>query len=537
MTPLATASLRPPAPISTGTPCPAVIKADKTLFCVSLRAPSPLVSHPPAASTVGCYTGTTLDGRYVVENILGEGGMGIVYLARHKVIGKKVAVKVLRTDFAHDREIAERFLQEARAASSIGSPHIVDIADFGELDDGSTYIVMELLDGVSLSKLANAKKRLPLHRIIGIGRQIADGLAAAHARGIVHRDLKPENVFLVRRGSDPDFVKILDFGIAKVTKDATSKETRAGMLFGTPHYMSPEQAAGTPVDGRTDVYALGVILYELVSGRVPFDGDNMIAILTQHLLKNPIPLRTLVPDAGVPPALEAIILKAMSKQADQRYPTMEAMSVDLDKLLRKETPVALTEMVFRAASMFPPDVLLQRSAPAPVDPSPGRAAPPRVPMRQPRTPWGMYAGMTAILMCCGLVLGVFLQASSSTAQVTNSVVSAAAAPSTEKPKEEPVVPRSSFVLLATDPPDAHVFRAGIDLGTTPMTLEVPRAGEIVVEVRRSGYRARFVTLDGSESKTVIKLSAPERSAPVKVIPKKRAANDHAGEIINPWAAK
>jgi len=199
-------------------------------------APQP-VRQP--SSTSEAYIGTLIDGRYQVESLLGEGGMGVVYSARHKVIDKRVAIKVLRADMAREQEITERFLQEARAASSIGNPHIIDISDFGQLDDGSTYFVMEYLDGKPLGRLLEETRPLPVARLLNIARQIADGLAAAHQRGIVHRDLKPDNIYLIRRGSEADFVKILDFGIAKVLN--SSRHTRTGVFKGKIAYCSPEQ--------------------------------------------------------------------------------------------------------------------------------------------------------------------------------------------------------------------------------------------------------------------------------------------------------
>ena len=233
--------------------------------------------------------------------MLGEGGMGVVYRGRHKVIDKKVAIKVLRGDMARDKEITERFLQEAKAASPIGNPHIIDICDFGQLPDGSTYFVMEFLDGKSLDARRSRSDapacRSP--RLCHIAKQIARRpRGRARARHRPPRSQARQRHARQPRAPSRTSSKILDFGIAKVGERATTKLTRAGSVFGTPHYMSPEQAAGAPVDHRTDIYALGVILYEMASGKVPFDADNFMGILTQHMYKAPVPIRALVPAAG-----------------------------------------------------------------------------------------------------------------------------------------------------------------------------------------------------------------------------------------------
>jgi serine/threonine-protein kinase len=509
-------------------------------------------SVPPPSAPVDPYVGTTIDGRYRVEAVLGEGGMGVVYMARHKVIDKKVAIKVLRADMARDKEITDRFLQEAKAASSIGNPHIIDISDFGQLPDGSTYFVMEFLDGKPLGKVLEETRPVPVLRLTEVARQIADALAAAHQRGIVHRDLKPDNIFLIRRGAEQDFVKILDFGIAKVSS-GTSKLTRAGSVFGTPHYMSPEQAAGAPVDSRTDIYALGVILYEMASGRVPFDADNFMGILTQHMYKAPVPIRALVPPQDVPPGLEAIILKALSKKPEQRYQTMEELATDLDKLNRGAIPEAVPEMMSRSGGFnVPADFFKERGMPAPVPATPLEGG--------SRRRWGVYAGVAGVAAAIAIVVGIFAKSSSSTASLP--AQPAAAALTTATPAPTPVAPpatvsaaapkvEAKHVLVATDPLDAHVFQDGQDLGSAPLTLDVPIGQKLSIEIRRDGFKPQTMVVDGSQPKLKIKLvgAPPMAHGGAKPAGGKPASPDPAaakppapappslggGEIVNPWA--
>ena len=296
----------------------------------------------PSSTYIGCV----VDGRYRIEGVLGRGGMGVVYRARHEVIDKLAAIKILLP--TEDGDVVERFVNEARAATSIGNAHIVDTVDFGELPDGSTYFVMEYLDGQTLARQIKKDGFNAVPRAIAMSKQIAEGMSAAHRAGIVHRDLKPENIFITRRDGVDDFVKLLDFGIAKMA-NAQNRITRAGTIFGTPHYMSPEQASGSEVDPRTDVYSLGVILYEMLSGRVPFDAENPMGLLTQHMYAEPTPLTQLEslpqPISG---ALDAVVLKCLAKKPEDRYASMSDFAADLNRVEHAEPPVALADLLARA---------------------------------------------------------------------------------------------------------------------------------------------------------------------------------------------
>jgi serine/threonine-protein kinase len=256
------------------------------------------------------------------------------------MLGRSFAMKLLRRDVARDASLTERFIHEAKATASIKHPHIVSITDFGEITDGTPYFVMELLVGQTLSEFIRSRGPVAIARAYPILIQIAGALGAAHEAGVVHRDLKPENVFLARRpGTDlldgADEVKVVDFGAAKVL--GASRVTKAGIVFGTPHYMSPEQASGQPVDHRADIYALGVIMYEMLTGRVPFEAETYMGVLTQHMFVQPRPLRESRPElADSPFGLEDIALRALAKKPEDRYQTMNGVRADLERAARGE---------------------------------------------------------------------------------------------------------------------------------------------------------------------------------------------------------
>jgi serine/threonine-protein kinase len=492
--------------------------------------------------------GKVFGDKYQIERVLGEGGMGIVYGARHKAIGKKFAIKLLHGDATKDPEVVERFKVEAQAASSIGNEHIIDITDFAELPDGGTYFVMEFLDGKALTKLFEELKRLPTMRLVKIAKQISRGLGAAHQAGIVHRDLKPDNIFLCKRsGGETDFVKILDFGIAKVGQSA-NKLTKAGAIFGTPHYMSPEQASGSPIDHRTDIYSLGVILYEGAVGRVPFDADNFMGILTQHMYKAPVPPRALPecpPD--LPPGLEVIIMRCLRKKPEERYQTMEELEQDLDRLANGEVPKAAQDMMALSAGYqsLAQSALAAAGMPKPIPAEPMIAG-------VPRSKWPLYAGVAGVVVVVGIATAALMGGKSNAKAAPSNTVTATDAPkptatqtaavtetaTTSAPV--PTVAKKTRTILVDPPvPTAKIFDdQGKQIGDgSPgaQAIDIPEGTTKTFTVKAAGYKDATITLDYVKS-------------PKKITPQMKAIAGGGGattkpnggggsDIDNPWGKK
>jgi serine/threonine protein kinase len=270
--------------------------------------------------------GRVIQERYLIEMLLGSGGMGSVYRGRHQLIHRHVALKFLDMKYAHDDTSRARFLREARAVNRIQHEHIVDVSDFGETEDGLVYIVMEYLTGRTLTHEI-AQGPLSLERACHIGLQLALALARAHELGVVHRDVKPANVFLIRRASDTDFVKLLDFGLARAPDDVAL--TKSNLMFGTPEYMAPEQASSGPVGAKADLYALGCVLFEMITGRLPFEG-RATGLIYKHVYEPP-PRPTRL-RAEVPSALEALVLRMLNKSPLQRPSSAYEVADELKRL-------------------------------------------------------------------------------------------------------------------------------------------------------------------------------------------------------------
>ncbi len=273
--------------------------------------------------------GRIFDRKYRLTKLIGEGGMGSVYEAEHTLIERRVAVKVMHKEFADSEDVVNRFFREAQAASAIGHPNIVEIFDVGREEDGTAFIVMELLKGQSLSSCIKDEGRMAPERAVSIILQVLSALAVSHEKGIIHRDLKPDNVFLSIDNRGRHDVKLLDFGIAKMQTEAEGDQglTKTGTVLGTPNYMSPESARGKDIDGRIDIWAAGVMLYEMLSGRLPFRGSSYNAVLSDILLETPKPIANILPD--LPTGLVHVIEKAMEKDRDKRYLRVPDMISDL----------------------------------------------------------------------------------------------------------------------------------------------------------------------------------------------------------------
>jgi serine/threonine protein kinase len=268
--------------------------------------------------------GQTVAGKYRIEGFLSRGGMGAVYRATHVMLGKPVALKLIRPEIVTSLEVVRRFQREARAASLLSHPNIVTIHDLGQLEDGTLYLAMELCAGMSLKDLIVAEGPLAPRRAVRLCRAIAGALALAHKNRIVHRDLKPHNVMIARDAEGHETPKLLDFGIARVVETDEATLTSTGMVLGTPRYLSPEQAKGLSVDGRSDLYSLGIIFYEMLVGRVPFDDRSVPSLLVKHMAEPPQPPSDLRP--GVPPAIESIVLRLLEKDPARRFQSAEDLS-------------------------------------------------------------------------------------------------------------------------------------------------------------------------------------------------------------------
>ena len=347
------------------------------------------------------FIGTFVGERFLVKRQLGEGGMGVVYEAEQTAMDRKVALKVLHPHL-NDDELYVRFQREAAASSKLEHPNIITVYDFGRTENASLYIAMEFIDGKSLDDEIKQNGPLEYKRACRIGSQICSALRNAHDKNIIHRDMKPENVMLCRRGDETDFVKVLDFGIAKMMDEGGTDQqkalTKTGMVFGTPQYMSPEQVRGEKLDWRSDIYSVGIIVYEMLTGSLPFTADTPMGLLTKHLVDTPPAFATVNPNVAVPPELEALVMAALSKDAAARPQSMREFGQALDGFMGiahsgKTTVAAVSSQVSPVATQQQPTVS------SGTVPMPAQSAPtPIVRPRKSSPVAGVVAGVAVLLL-------------------------------------------------------------------------------------------------------------------------------------------
>ncbi len=383
------------------------------------------------------HIGKTVAGKYLVEQMIGEGGMGKVYKAIQTALDKPVVLKVLRTALLSDERTVARFQREAKAASRLNHPNSISVLDFGQAEDGAMYIAMEYVQGKDLHQILSREWPLPESRVIRVMSQVLSALADAHSAGVIHRDLKPENIMVEQRRGEADFVKVLDFGIAKIV-DGTDDEgpalTRAGFVCGTPEYMSPEQARGAQLDHRSDLYAVGVILYQLTSGLLPFDSESAVGFATKHLTETPVTPSKRRPEARVSPGMERLIMKSMAKSPDDRPQTAEQFRAELIAI-EKERRASVPASARRTAGEAAPT----RAVPAPLPLV--ASGPPTVPTAKPASSAKSWKGLVGVVVLSALALGATL-----------AYVASTRVKSKETYLPPPNAPLTGSALYAYDPP-------------------------------------------------------------------------------------
>jgi tRNA A-37 threonylcarbamoyl transferase component Bud32 len=479
------------------------LSADTAVASRASMAMAASAETPVAGTPVLDMVGATLSGRYLVTRKIGQGGMGAVYEATHTIIGKRVAVKVLLEKYAKRDALVARLKKEAQLASSVQNEHIIDVTDFGQTDDGRTFVVMEFLEGESLAECIAREMRLPEQRVLRIAQQAASALAAAHAQGIVHRDIKPENLFLLRR-KEQDFVKVVDFGISKSLRASSEEEepprlTQTGMVLGTPLYMSPEQARGDDeLDHRVDIYALGVIMYESATGRVPFIGNNYLSVISQVLNEDAKPLREIAPELS--DEFEAIVMRAMSKDKHERYASAQEMLSDIAAVL--DDPTHSTE---RAKITGPRRKLPKKSS--------LRAA--------------VWVGAISLVVIALLLVMNFAMRGGAPAKPPGGVLlDAAPAPvdtavATAAVDAPPEAIKMVPLKIVTVPPGATIIKDGVPQGeVTPATVEiVDKEKDVKFILHLDGYNEHEFSVNPKEklpegNKLTFTLKKPEKGAPI-----------------------
>jgi serine/threonine-protein kinase len=422
--------------------------------------------------------GTTLLGRYRILELIGSGAMGAVYRAEQVGLQRPVALKVLKKQAESHADVPARFEREARAMSALTHPNTVRVYDFGSTEQGLLFLAMELLEG-DLATDRLAESELPTVTAISWTQQVLRSLGEAHSKGIVHRDIKPDNIFVARvQGELLPVVKVLDFGIAKAVggdHKLDQFETLDGTVFGTPRYMSPEQAQGKPIDHRSDLYAVGIMLYELLVGAPPFVDRDAVVVMAKHIREHPLPLRRVAPHRTFPVSLQRVLDRALSKTPEGRFQNAEEFEHALTRCLRDAE-------------------VLQRT------PVRGR----RLMASALNTP--AWAQWTALASGALLIAAIAVAAAREPAAAIDRPASAPG--SSARVSAAPAVPqaqRPQMVTVYSEPARANVWRQGRFLGVTPIGIEVANDRAARVQVSLQGYESQMVDLAPKEGSRIVKL--------------------------------
>lgn len=471
--------------------------------------------------------GEVLGGRFVVLKKIGAGGMGAVYRARQEGMDRDVAVKVLLGDLTDNDTVLRRFTLEALAVSRLKHPNTIQIFDYGQTPQGNPYIAMELLEGATLHDVLRKERPLPVRRALRIMAQVASSLSEAHDKGIVHRDLKPENIFLIKVGDNSDFVKVLDFGLAKLREgDDKGTLTQAGSIFGTPRYMSPEQCSAQPVDARSDIYALGVILYEMIVGQAPFNSDQTLSLLLAHVNDPPPPPSQANDKIAVPAEVEEFVLKLLAKLPADRVQKAVELASRCDEMAH-QLPTAFDQHLGKAeAEELGVRMLSSHTLDMPtartmrVGAEAGRPDAPQLVLEQPRNKWLMpLVGLGVIGTAAVIVAAVTGQQPQTERIITKETIKTVTV--IADPPEAGMVQ----VTLTTNPAGAQVIVGGDSLGTTPKTLKYKKdSPSIAVSLVLKGYETQELPIEfGTSQQMHYQLKAlPEHAAPMAPVAEEKA---------------
>ncbi len=508
----------------------------------STKGPDPLI-------------GRVINDRFRIVSAIARGGMGKVYRAEQAPLGREVALKVLNPNYngENDPEFHKRFFLEASTCSKLSHPNTVTIFDYGRTDDDVYYIAMELLEGRTLHRMLRDDGAFPTSRALHIARQVCRSLREAHGLGVIHRDLKPANIFLVRHGDENDFVKVLDFGLVKDLGDNGEDLTQTGLFMGSPKYMSPEQIRGEKVDGRADIYALGVILYEMLTGKVPFDRPNSVNILMAHVHEAPPPIAQTNPAVSVSPAVEQLVMKAMAKQPADRFASMDEMLVALKNVasdaglsVTRSGDLGVTGEFAIPTGQHPPVVITGTPASGSFLGGPAEGPPVLDDDAQPKGGRGPLIAVSVLLalVIVGGIGALVLSGSEDDATLTTTPEPAHTTAEPAGPPEpghatqprEPVPPAivTTMVSLRSAPPGATVHVGEHEYGPTPADIEwsgedAARGRQVTFVFQLDGYRDYSVTrvITGDRLEVEAEMEAIQRAPRpvVRVRRRPREQND------------